>query len=541
MNIDLIHLNNMSLNNYKTNIQENALHGMANGILIATKVVAPTMGAKGTNVVIEREQYPYSEICNDGATIIDSLQFEDACERRGLQFLKEAVARSNSNAGDGSTGTCVLVNGIIQEGVKSGAKGLEIKESLDSLLPIIIEKIDAQKREITVNEVEAVATIAGESEKIGKTLAEIYKKIGKDGIIHPEGSGTYNTSYDFVEGVRFTNTGFLSPYMVYDEQAKKEGRKEVKAVYENPTILITKRKIDKISDIDPLIRTLQAQNKKNLVIFTDDMDSNVASTLVKAHKEGIFNILIIKAPVLWKNYVFEDFARCTGATIIEDSSGISSFKNLPLAVLGTCEKLTTDENETVLIGIKDISEHIENLKTKEDTDSKVRLTYLTQKTALLKIGSQSETELTYLRLKWEDAIHSSRLALQDGIVAGGGVCLLNISKEMPDTIGGKIMRKALEMPFRQIGMNADFDIYTEDKAEHIGLNSNWGFDAKTKSFKDMFDAGIVDSAIIVKQAVRNAIGIASTVLTTNHLISLPLKSAEQIASEVLMQKGVRPF
>lgn len=513
----------MSLNNYKTNVLANALQGMANGIDIATKVVAPTMGAKGTNVVIEREMYPYSEVTNDGATIIDSLQFEDPCERRGLQFLKEAVARSNSNAGDGSTTTCVLVNAIIQEGIKSGTKGLEIKESLDSLLPIIIEKIDEQKHPITVNEVEQVGTIAGESESIGKLLGEIYKEIGADGIIHPEGSGTYQTSYSTIKGVRFINTGYLSPYLVHDDEAVKQGRKEVKAVYENPTILVTKRKIDKISDIDPLIRVLQSQDKKNLVIFTDDMDSSVASLLIKAHKEKVFNILIIKAPVLWKKFVFEDFAKCVGATIIEDSSGITSFKNLPLAVLGTCEKLTTDENETVLIGIKDIGDHIAELKTKDDTDSKVRLTYLTQKTALLKIGSQSETELTYLRLKWEDAIHSSRLALKDGIVAGGGVCLLNVADQLPEGI----MREALKAPILQIKKNAG----NENRFE--GEGDFQGFDAKTGKMVNMFDAGIVDSATIVKQAVKNAIGIASTVLTTNHLVALPKRSAEDLQLEIL--------
>lgn len=521
---------------YKNNIKENALHGMATGVQIGTSVVAPTMGAKGRNVCIEIEDYPYSMITNDGATVIDAIKLEDPCEKRGMQFLKEAVARSNSNAGDGSTTTCVLLNAILQEGIKSKANGLEIKESLDSLLPIIIEKIDEQKRIIDTDGVEDVATIAGESENLGKVLGEIYTKIGKDGIITLEGSGTYDTSYSFIEGVRFGATGFLSPYMVHDEQAVKENRAQTKAIYENPTILVTKKKINSINDIDPLIRTLQAQEKKDLVIFTDDMDSTVASLLIKAHKEHVFNILIIKAPTIRKNFVFEDFAKCVGATVIEDASGITSFKNLPLSALGTCGKIIVDKEETVLIGIEDISEHVAELKTHDDIDSKIRVTYLSQKTALLKLGSQSETELTYLRLKAEDAIHSSRLALQDGIVAGGGVCLESISRGFnpKGSIGEAILHDALKAPFNQILKNSGIE-----NATTTAFDYERGYDAKTGKQVNMFDMGIVDSALIVKQAVRNAIGIASTILTTNSLLALPPKSPEEVAAQVLMNKGMR--
>lgn len=535
---------------YKSNIKENALQGIANGIQIATNAVKGTMGAKGNNVCMEQDEFPFVSVCNDGATIIDLIQLEDPAEKMGLYFLKEAVSRSNSNAGDGSTTTCVLLNAIVQEGIKSGATGIEIKNSLDSLLPFIEQKIDEQKRTIDTSGVVAVATIAGESEEMGTLLGEIYSKIGKDGIIHLEGSGTFETSYDFIEGVRFANTGYLSPYMVHDEQAVKEGRKETKAIYENPTILVTKRKITSLNEINPLLETLSSQDKKDLVIFTDDMDSGVASIMVHAHRSKVFNILVIKAPVVYKGAVFDDFAKCTGATIVEDSSGVN-FKNLPLSALGTCAKIVVDKEETLIIGTLDITEHIAELKNQQDIESQMRLSWLTQKTVLLKLGAMSETDLFYKRLKCEDAIHSSRLALQDGIVAGGGIALLNLSREMPDSVGGNIIKEAFKAPLNQIVLNAtgrnfiDLNEVMGNKFDPFisleGKNKTFGFNAKTGEIVEMFDAGIVDSALIVKNAVKNAIGIASTVLTTSALISKPEETPEQIAYKMMQNKGMRPF
>jgi len=506
-----------------------ATEGLMKGIKIATDAVKGTMGASGKNVVIEEDSNPGHRITNDGATIIQHIHLTDPLEKRGLEFVKEAVNRSNENSGDGSTTTTVLLNAILEEGMKQESNGMEIKDSLDKLLPFIERKIDEQKRTITENEVEAVATTAGESEELGKLLSEIYKKVGKDGIIHLEGSGTFQTSYTFIEGVRFSDTGYLSPFMVHDEQAIKEGKTETKAVYENPTILVTKKKIAHLNDINPLLETLTKQGKKDLVIFTDDMDSGVASVMVQAHKSKIMNILIIKAPVLWKNYIFEDFAKCVGATIVEDASGIN-FKNLKMEHLGTCGKIITDKNETVLLGTADISEHLQNLKEEGSNDSLLRLSWLTTKTAILKLGSNSETELSYKMLKMEDAINSCKTALLDGIVEGGGFTLLKVSREMPDTVGGKILTIALQSPMKQIMENAGKTFVPETLL---------GFNAKTGEWVDMWETNIVDSAKVVKQAVRNAIGIASTVLTTNAVIYTPELSPLEI--EMMKLQTKRPF
>lgn len=509
------------------NTHKYALPHLAEGIRKATDLVAPTMGAAGTNVVLEAKLPPYSITTNDGATIIKSIELADPIENMGLGFLKEAVERSNSNSGDGSTTTTVLLNAIIQEGIKSGVSTLEIKQSLDECLPLIEQSIDDQTRQITVEDIPAVAEIAGENKELAGVLGNIYKQIGKEGIVHLEGSGTYETSYSLIEGVRFSDTGFLSPFMAHNEEAQKAGRKETKAVYHSPSILVTRRKISHLNEINPLLGALQAQNKKDLVIFTDDMDSGVAQVLIEAHKSKVINLLIIKAPVLFKGYVFEDFAKCVGATVVEDASGIT-FKNLQLDHLGTCGTIIVDKDETTLIGINDLTDHLEAIRSDETLpkqDKDVRLAYLCTKTAILKLGAKSETELSYLRLKAEDAIHSSRLALQGGIVAGGGVALYRaaLSLNPSESIGKSILNTALGAPIRQIISNAG-------NKDNLVLSAftNEGFDAKTGKIVDMFEANIVDASLIVKGAVRNALGIASTLLTTSSVITLPPEPAKPL-------------
>lgn len=490
-------------------IGKEALEGMMRGIKVATQAIRLSYGPKGVNATVEHEQYPYHVVANDAQTIIQAIQVDDPLEKQGLSFLKELSDKANKDSGDGRKTTCIIAEEILEQAIASDISGIELKRELDALIPFIESKIDEQKKNITEQDVEAVATIAGESVFIGKTLGDIYKRIGKDGIILPEASGTYETSFSIIDGVRFTGTGYLSPYMVRDEEARKDGRKETKAVYENPTILVTKRKIAHLNDINPLLETLQAQGKKDLVIFTDDMDSGVASIMVKAHQDKIINVLIIKAPVIFKNYVFEDFAKITGATIVEDATGIN-FANLEFKHLGSCGKITVDKDETTVVGIADISDHLAELKTEGSTESKYRLSYLQTKTAILKLGANNESELSYKRLKCEDAINASRLALKDGVVAGGGVCLWKVSKELPQkTMGDSIVRMALQGPLIQ---NL-FNMRMEAKGEYD------------------FGPEVIDAAAVVKNAVRNAISLASTILTTGIVVTLPQKNQAQLLAE----------
>lgn len=505
------------------NIYSEVLPRLHEGIRKASSITNRTMGPRGKNVILQSNLLPKHLETNDGATIIDAIELADPIESIGLSYLKEAVARSNSNAGDGSSTTACLVDAIVEEGIKTGISTMDIKYSLDECLPIIEASLRDQTKEITVKDIKSVALIAGEDEKLAEMLQEIYEKIGKDGIIHLDNSGTYDTSYSLIEGVRFVDTGYLSPYMIHDHKTK--------AIYKNPTILVTKNKIGHINDINPLLAALEAQNKKDLIIFTDDMDSGVARILIEAHTKGMLDILIIKAPTLWKSYVFEDFAKCVGATIIEDSSGTKLGKEMQLGWLGTCETLICDKEEVALIGIKDISDHIEALKQEDSTESKRRLSWLTTQTAILKLGAQSETELSYKRLKAEDAVWSSRAALHDGIVPGGGVALRNAANLMLDTIGGRIMAIALRAPIKQIIANTGAkDIYSDSSYPETK-----GFNAANGDFVDMFEAGIVDSVSIVRNAVRNSLGIVSLLLTACSVITLPQKSTEEMFNQSMMR------
>lgn len=530
-----------------------AIDGMMRGVTIAYETVAPTMGAKGSNIVIEQDLYPYHIITNDGATGIEHLQLTDPLEKRGLAFIKEATDRSNRNSGDGSTTTVVLLHAILKEGLKQDKPTIEIKRSLDELLPIIEQKIDEQKKKIDIGDIRAVAKISGESDELATVLTEIYDHIGTKGIVHLEGSGTDKTFYGFVDGVRFTNTGYLSPFMVHDDEARKSELKETKAIYEKPTILVTKRKITSMREIEPLFLTLESQGKKDLIIFTDDMESSVASTMIETHKVGVFNVCIIKAPVLWKGYVFEDFAKVVGATIVEDATGLN-FNNLALDHLGTCDKIIVTKDDTIVMGGTDISEHLADLKAQDTEDSRLRLSWLVTKTAVLKLGANSESELSYLRLKAEDAINACKLALEDGVVPGGGLALYNVSREMPDTLAGNILKKALKAPIQQIIDNAGglplmYYASSKEILEDVGekmkkgepiliphdgtletisqtidsgtIGGETGFDANKQEFANMWEAGIIDAAKVTKMAVRNAIGLASTILTTNTVIWTP--------------------
>jgi len=502
----------------KSNVTQGkeAVERMLAGMKVATNlVIRPTYGHGGCNATIESEFEPFHMVANDAFTMVEAIHVEGAVEKRGLNILKEVVKKANKDSRDGRKTTAIIAEEILERSINSGIPYMELKARLDSYIPIIEKEIDQQKKEITLEDVHKVARIASESESIGKIIGEIYQKVGKDGIIDVQGSGTYETSYDFIDGIRFEDAGFLSPYMVHDEAAVKEKRAETKAVYENPYILVTKRKINHINDINPLLKSMEAGSKKDLVIFTDDMDSGVASTLVDAHKAHVFNILIIKAPILWKNWVFEDFARVTGSTIVEDASGVN-FKNLKLSHLGTCAKITTDKDETTIIGGQDLSGHVRQLREKGDNDSLIRLKWLTTKSAVLKIGANSESELSYLRLKAEDGVNASRLALLDdgGVVEGGGVALAKI--ELDSSKVGRIVHHAMSAPYLQICKNANVN----------PVVNNFGPD-------------VIDSAKVVKNAVRNAIGLASTILTAPIDIALPIKTPEQIAYEALKGKGMR--
>jgi chaperonin GroEL len=469
---------------------DKAIEGIMEGVEIATDLIRPTYGASGSNVIIESKLRPYHLIANDAWTIIKGIELDDPAQRIGLQFVKELCERQDKISGDSRKTTILLLSELLKLGYKIDMDKIKLKQELDKFIPIIESKIDNLTKQIGVDEVYNVTKTASESETTALLLSDIYYHTGKDCIIQVEGSGTYETSYRIINGVRFDMAGYLSPYMNYDDP--------IKAIYENPLILVTKKKIVTDEDINPLLKQLELDNKKDLVIFAQDMDSNVASMLIDLHKSHRFNICIIKAPSLWRDFYFEDFAKCVGATIISDETGLNSFKNLPISVLGTCEKIIVDADETIIIGHKPIEEHIEQLRAKGDDDSKLRLNWLTNKTCIIKLGANSETDLSYKLLKTRDAIRSCELALKYGVVQGGGLCLYGVSLSLDNTITGNLLTSVLQAPHNQIKAN--------------GI--------------DFIEDTIVDSAAIIKNAIRNAVGIASTILTASSIVYLQKEKVE---------------
>lgn len=502
---------NLVLNPYAT-------EGIMRGISKVVEIIKPTFGGAGKNVIIESNLYPFSMIVNDAQSIVQAMKFKDPLEKRGLGFCKELCDKADKVSGDARKSTLLIMNTLLEEGYKSTLNKLQLKRELDALIPFIESEIDKQTKQISVDEVYGVAKTASESEETAKLFQEIYPKIGKQGLITVEGSGTYETTYKITDGVRFEMTGMLSPEMVHDEVSVADKRKETKAVYEKPWILVTKKKITTDDDINPLLVELRNSGNKDLIIFTNDMDSGVASMLVNLHKSKEFNICIIKAPTLWQNYVFEDFAKCTGATIVEDATGIT-LKTLKLEHLGTCGRIEIDNEECILTGIQDIQDHINTLTAKGDDDSKLRLSWLVTKSAMLRLGANSQTDLSYKRLKCNDANRSTYLALQYGVVRGGGLCLASLSKDLPNTEAGNILCKALLAPLEQ-------------------AKDNYGI--SDMDYNYLITEDIVDASMVVKRAVRNAIGIASTILTSDSLVYIPELTPEEMSYQIAMRQS-NPF
>lgn len=416
------------------------------GIEKVSAVIRQSYGPKGGNISVEQELYPYHSVVNDAQSIIQKIHLDDPVERRGLNFIKELSDKASKDSGEGRKTTIIIAEELLKGGFEAKIPGMKLKEELDALLPMVLESLNKQSQQIDLEDIHKVAETSSRSKETADWIQKIYNEIGKDGIIEVEGSGTYETSYKVTDGVRFRDAGWISPYMATGEN---------RAVYENPYILVTKVKIEKDPDIDKLVE-LSVKESRPLVIFTDDMDTGVATRLIATHRAKVAKILIIKAPILWKGMMFDDFAKCVGAAIVEAKTGLT-FKNLKVEHLGTCEKLITDAEDTVLMGIADISDHKKELKEKGDNDSLLRLQWLNTKSAVLKMGAGSESELSYKLLKARDALNACRLAFISGICLGGGLSLYKASLELPDTLAGEVFKIALQEPIKQLMVNSGLE------------------------------------------------------------------------------------
>ncbi len=474
-------------------------------------VVKTTLGAAGSNFITERFEYPYAISSNDGVTLAQDIQLADPVERMGANLAKEIATRSDRQSHDGTTSAITLAQAILHEGMTSEASPMELKRSLEDCLPIIEASIKAQTKEIDVSEVGRVAAISAEDPQIGALIQEIYEKIGKEGILFRDISQTFTDHYEVSKGIQLQDAGFASPYMV---DIDKDGRPLGGVHLKDPYVLVTKKLIS-IADLEVAAYGIKAKNKTDLVIFCEDYEPQVLSQCAGTRMKSGFRFIIVKLPVLWRDQWLEDVAIMTGTKIID---GISfPLKSVTLKDLGTCESVEISKTDTFFGGIQDISAYLETLNQGTDED-KIRAARLNRNSARLYVGAPTDQALSYRRLKVEDATGAAWNAMHGGVCAGGGVALLNAANEMPLTVGGKILAKALAAPFLQIVDNAGGNVEFGDVNQPLG--GTMGYDAKSHKIVDMFEAGILDPATVVMNSARNAISVAATVLSTRTVVTL---------------------
>ena len=473
---------------------EQAVKKIVAGINKAADMIKLSYGPSGSNAIVQAYEYPYHRVTNDGKLILKDVKLKDPYEQIGFNIIREVADKSDKESGDGRKTTILLTQAILNEGLKAEGSLMEIKRSLDECLTIILEQLDEQTEEVLPHNVGKVAEVASESKFLGDLFQEIYTKIGKDGIIELDNSGTSDTFYDITEGVRLHGCGFMYAYMANEDKQRK-------AVYNNPNIMISKEPIKNIKVLDSILKKVSMSGKDELVIFTEDIDVQVSSALAFLH-QGVnpdgtqatpFKTLVVKMPTIWKDWLYEDISKITGATIIDPSAGKTLVGFKP-EWLGTCTKIATDKEETIVLGIKDISDHLEALKEENTDEGKLRISRLKTRTAILKLGANSESDLSLLKGKALDGRNSSYLALNHGIIDGAGEALFKIRFYEP-SIGGQILTQALAYPYLHI-------------CENMGIKPGKEF-------------GVKDASVVVKNAITNAISVAGTVLTAKTVVTLP--------------------
>ena len=521
------------------------------GVDKLANAVKVTLGPKGRNVVLDKG-FGAPTITNDGVTIAKEIELEDKIENLGAEIVKEVAEKTNEMAGDGTTTAALLAQAIITEGLKNvtaGANPLALKRGIDLGTEKVVEYLKNLSKPVAKKEeVAQVATISAEDPEVGELISEIMEEIGKDGVITVEESRTFGLQKEIVKGLQF-DRGYISPYMVTDTE-------RMEAVFEDPKILITDRKISSLQDILPIMEKLIQKGKKELVIIAEDVEGDALATLVVNKLRGIFNALAVKAPGFGerKKEMLQDIAVVTGAQVVSEERGLK-LENVELNLLGQARRVVaTKENTTIVEGKgnrEDIEKRIAQIKreigeTTSDFDREKlqeRLAKLVGGVAVIKVGAATEVEQKARQHKIEDALSATRAAVEEGIVPGGGVALLraievleklksNNSGLDPDQITGlNILRKALEQPIRQIALNAGIDasVVVHKVRERKG---SFGFNAKSLKFEDLFEAGIVDPTKVVRATLQNAASAAGMLLTTEAVVAELPEEKKKEASEL---------
>ncbi|WP_405075821.1 chaperonin GroEL [Ligilactobacillus acidipiscis] len=511
---------------------EDARAKMLAGVDKLANTVKSTIGPKGRNVVLE-QTYGSPTITNDGVTIAKDIELEDHFENMGAKLVSEVASKTNDIAGDGTTTATVLAQAIVTEGMKNvtaGANPVGIRTGIDKATKTAVEALHEMSHDVSSkSDISQIAAVSSASEETGDLIAEAMEKVGNDGVITIEESKGIETSLDVVEGMQFDH-GYLSQYMVTDED-------KMEANLDNPYILITDKKISNIQDILPLLQNIVQQGRP-LLIIADDIEGEALPTLVLNKIRGTFNVVAVKAPGFGdrRKEMLQDIAVLTGGTVITEDLGLQ-LKDTTIDQLGTAGKVTVDKENTTIVegsGDKDqIAERVAQIKkqigeTTSDFDREKlqeRLAKLSGGVAVVKVGAATETELKERKYRIEDALNSTRAAVEEGFVPGGGTALVNAIdkvaalKESGDVQTGiNIVKRALEEPVRQIAFNAGLEgsvIVEKLKSEKPGI----GFNAATGEWQDMIKAGIVDPTKVTRSALQNAASVAALLLTTEAVVA----------------------
>lgn len=470
---------------------------LISGIKKVRDAVGGTMGTSGANAIIEAIEHPYHGVTNDGYTIASKIRLADPIEEMGRQILVEAIERSNKASGDGSSTATVLTAAILEEGLKrlDFASPMEIKRSLEDCIPLIEESLLAQRKMITPDEVGQVATISAEDATIGQRIQDIYKEIGKDGIIHWDVSKTGEDYHTIGTGITVEGATYASPYLC---DADATGNTTNRIRVEKPKVLVLAHKIASAQDLEPLAIELHKEGVRDLIVFCDDIDPLVIPPFVMLRMKHGFRIVPIKLPNYFKDEWFQDLAKASGATLISPNLGIQ-VKDIKTSHLGSFENILITRDDTFIDGIQDLSAHVKQLEEESTEQSLLRATRLNTKTARYFVGALSDSALYYRRLKVEDAIAAAYHALNSGIVVGGGWALANVE------VDNQILKTALLAPLSQISDNM----------------------GKKYSAAAMEEQHVYDPYQIVLNSVKNAISVAATVLTAKSIVLLPRELQQQ--------------
>ncbi len=510
---------------------EEARRSLQRGVDILADAVKVTLGPKGRYVVLDKK-FGAPTITNDGVTIAREIEVEDPFENQGAQLVREVATATNDVAGDGTTTATVLAQAIVREGLRNvtaGANPMGLKRGIEQAVEQAVANIKTQSKEVSGKEdIARVATISARDREIGDVIADAIEMVGKDGVENAEEGQTFGLDLEFTEGMQF-DKGYISPYMITDGD-------RMEAVLEDPYILIANQKISAVKDVLPVLEQV-IQSGRALVIVAEDLEGEALATIVVNKLRGTFTVVAVKAPGFGdrRKRMLEDIAILTGGEVITEEMGLK-LENTAIAQLGRARRVVVDKDHTTIIDgagkgddikarIKQIKQEIENSDSDFDREKlQERLAKLSGGVAVVKVGAATETEMKEKKHRVEDALQATRAALEEGIVPGGGVALLNAASKLKfDTLaddeatGARIVKRALEEPLRQLAYNAGLEgsvVVNDVRAAKAGF----GLNVDTGEMVDLVKSGIIDPAMVTRSALQNAASIAKNILTTECIV-----------------------